>query len=60
MTTPNNPTRGGSRKGAGRKKKAKKAVTVSVSLSPQKIAVIDAMRGSRTRGRTIADLVPDG
>lgn len=49
---------GGLRPGAGSKSKGgRKAVTVSVSLSPEKVETVDIMRDDMTRGKYLASLV---
>lgn len=48
------PTRGGARPNAGRKKgtgEGRKAITVSVSLTPDKVAIVDRERGELSRAK---------
>ena len=53
-------TRGGQRKGAGRKliEKAKKRVTLNARIMPDTMARIDKNRGKLSRGRYIDSIVP--
>ena len=53
-------TRGGQRKGAGRKQieKAKKRVTLNARIMPDTMARIDKNRGKLSRGRYIDSIVP--
>ncbi len=49
------PKKPGPKPGSG---KGRKAVTVAVSLLPDKLAVVDANRGSLTRAGYLRGLVP--
>ena len=53
-------TRGGQRKGAGRKQieKAKKRITLNARILPDTMARIDKNRGKLSRGRYIDSIVP--
>ena len=53
-------TRGGQRKGAGRKliEKAKKRVTLNARIMPDTMARIDKNRGKLSRGKYIDSIVP--
>jgi len=56
MTQMDHRTHGGKRPGAGRKPgkgTGRKAITVSVSLMPDQVEIVDSKRGELTRGKWI-------